>query len=360
MEENKIPETAEQENTEAQVEEAAAEAVEEAAVDTGAQTAEVQINEIASETAEEEIVSDDAQESAEAQAEATDDTNEDTEVKAEDAAETVVESETIEAFDESEETLPENLEYGIEEQEEQKKRFPLQIPVIVAACILVVALLGYFLFTGFILKEPEGVTWSTEVDGATYYFEFKNNNVFKAYVGSVEIDSTYQKTKSDSGNTLTVGTNVGNFYSGSPATYKITGSRILGNQVMEYSYGEGYDFSVKQASRKEVNLDLPKDFVPDNDIIGTWVFRYYGYDIYKVTFNDNGSMKLQMIQDGITYNGTYTIDGDNINFTYYVSDSVAAPLQYSVNGDTLTFLGATFVREGSEATVDQQLQVPTN
>ena len=316
MEENKIPETAEQENTEAQVEEAAAEAVEEAAVDTSAQTAEVQIDEIASETAEKETVSDVA--------------------------------------------LPENLEYGIEEQEEQKKRFPLQIPVIVAACILVVALLGYFLFTGFILKEPEGVTWSTEVDGATYYFEFKNNNVFKAYVGSVEIDSTYQKTKSDSGNTLTVGTNVGNFYSGSPATYTITGSRILGNQVMEYSYGEGYDFSVKQASRKEVNLDLPKDFVPDNDIIGTWVFQYYGYDIYKVTFNDNGSMKLQMIQDGITYNGTYTIDGDNINFTYYVSDSVAAPLQYSVNGDTLTFLGATFVREGSEATVDQQLQVPTN
>ena len=271
-----------------------------------------------------------------------------------------IESETIEEFDESDDTLPETIaDMELEELEEaKKKRFPLQVPIIIAACILVAALLGYFVFTGFILKEPEGVTWSTELDGATYYFDFNNDGTFKAYVGSVEIDSTFQKSKSSDGNTLTVGTNVCNFYSGTPATYTISGSRILGNQTLDYSYGEGYDFSLNQASRKETNLDLPKEFTPDEDLLGTWVFQYYGYDIYKVTFNDDGSMKLQFIQDGITYNGTYTIEDDNINFTYYVSDSVAAPLQYSVDGDTLNFLGAAFVREGSEATPDQALQVP--
>lgn len=271
-----------------------------------------------------------------------------------------IESETIEEFDESDDTLPETIaDMELEELEEaKKKRFPLQVPIIIAACILVAALLGYFVFTGFILKEPEGVTWSTELDGATYYFDFNNDGTFKAYVGSVEIDSTFQKSKSSDGNTLTVGTNVCNFYSGTPATYTISGSRILGNQTLDYSYGEGYDFSLNQASRKETNLDLPKDFTPDEDLLGTWVFQYYGYDIYKATFNDDGSMKLQFIQDGITYNGTYTIEDDNINFTYYVSDSVAAPLQYSVDGDTLNFLGAAFVREGSEATPDQALQVP--
>ena len=111
----------------------------------------------------------------------------------------------------------------------------------------------------------------------------------------------------------------------------VSGSRILGNQVLNYSYGEGNDFSLNQSSRKEVVLDLPKDFTPDENLLGTWVFQYFGYDIYKVTFNDNGSIKLQFLQDGITYNGTYTVEGDNINFTHYVADSVATQLPYTVD-----------------------------
>ena len=270
-------------------------------------------------------------------------------------------NENTDAFDDSEETLPENIESDIEqiENEDKKKRFPLQKPIIIAACILLAALLGYFLFVGFILKSPEGVTWSQELDGATYYFEFKDNSAFKAYVGSIEIDSTYQKENTDKENTLTVGTNICNFYAGSPATYTISGSRILGNQVLNYSYGEGNDFALNQASRKETVLELPKDFTADEDLLGTWVFQYFGYDIYKVTFNDNGSIKLQFLQDGITYNGTYTVEGDNINFTYYVSDSVATQLPYTVDGDKLNFLGASFIREGSDATPDEQaLQLP--
>ena len=270
-------------------------------------------------------------------------------------------SEIQDTFDDSEETLPENIESEIEQldNEQQKKRFPLQKPVIIAVCILLAALLGYFIFVGFFLKSPEGVTWSQELDGATYYIEFKDEGAFKAYVGSIEIDSTYQKAKTESGDTLTVGTNICNFYAGQPATYTISGSRILGNQVLNYSYGEGQEFSLNQANRKETTLDMPEDFVADEALLGTWVFQYFGYDIYKVTFNDNGSIKLQFLQDGITYNGTYTVEGDNINFTYYVSDSVATQLPYSVDGDKLNFLGASFIREGSDATPDQQaLQVP--
>lgn len=270
-------------------------------------------------------------------------------------------NENSDAFDDSEETLPENIESEMEQldNEQQKKPFPLQKPVIIAACILLVALLGYFLYVGFFLKTPEGVTWSQELDGATYYFEFKDDGALKVYVGSVEIDSTYQKAKTDNGNTLTIGSNICNFYAGTPATYTISGSRILGNQVLNYSYGEGNDFSLNQSSRKEVVLDLPKDFTPDENLLGTWVFQYFGYDIYKVTFNDNGSIKLQFLQDGITYNGTYTVEGDNINFTHYVADSVATQLPYTVDGDKLNFLGASFIREGSDATPDQQaLQVP--
>ena len=323
--------------------------------------------------AEEEPVVSDASEAAETVVETADEIGEGAEAAAENAEEISEETETV--AEDSEEIIEEagavaesadeinKTEIAADETAEnkQKKQFPIQIPIIIAACIVAAAILGYLVVTAFFLREPEGVTWSQELEGATYYFEFGNNNVFKAYVGSVEIESTYQKAKTDSGNTLTIGTNVCNFYSGYPATYEITGSRILGNQTLNYSYGEGADYTLVQASRKAVDLELPENFEADPELLGTWVFQYFGYDVYKVTFNDNGTIKLQFLQDGITYNGTYTLEDNGVmNFTYYVSDNVATQLDYSVNGDTLNFLGATFVREGSNATVDQALQIPVD
>ena len=247
------------------------------------------------------------------------------------------------------------------EEQKKKKKGGLQVPVIISLCIVVAALLGYFVFTSFFLREPEGVTWSNEIEGATYYYEFKNDGTFNAYVGSIEINNSYQKSKGEDGNTITVNTNIGNFYGSSPATYSISGSRILGNQTMDCSYGEGYDFTLNQASRQEVKLELPEDFTPDEALLGTWVFKYMGYDIYKVTFEDNGGMKLEFVQDGITYNGVYTIEDGTVNFTYCVTENVAVPIEYKVvDNDNLTFMGYNFVREGSEAaaaTADQQLIV---
>lgn len=250
----------------------------------------------------------------------------------------------------------------LEENPAEKKKRGLQAPVIISLCIVVAALLGYFVFTGFFLKEPEGVTWSNEIEGATYYYEFKNDGSFDAYVGSVEIHSTYQKSKTEDGNTLTVGATIGDFYSGAPATYEITGSRLLGNQELTCKYNEEYQFTAKQFGKKDVKLELPEDFTPDEELLGTWLFKYMNYDIYKVTFNDDGAMVLEFVQDGIKYNGTYTISDGTINFTYFVAESFATPLEYSVDGDTLNFMGYTFVREGSaaaEATPDQQLITPT-
>ena len=246
------------------------------------------------------------------------------------------------------------------EQEKPAKKKPfIQIPVIIALCIVAAALIGYFVFIGFFLKEPEGVTWSSEQEGATYYYEFKNDGSFKANVGSIEINSTYQKEKTEEGNTITVGINFGNFYANAPATYTISGSRILGSQTLDASYGEGYDFSLKQDSKKIYMPDVPEDFTADEKIIGSWLFKYMGYDIYKATFDNKGYMTLEFVQDGIKYNGVYTVDNSSINFTYCFTENIAVPIEYSVTDeDTMTFMGYTFVREGSaaaEATPDQQI-----
>ena len=72
-------------------------------------------------------------------------------------------------------------------------------------------------------------------------------------------------------------------------------------------------------------------------------------------------MTLEQVQDGVKYNGIYTIEDSTVNFTYYVADNQVTQLDYKVDGDSLTFMGYNFVREGSalaEATPDQQLMIP--
>lgn len=278
--------------------------------------------------------------------------------EAQETAETI-ETEAAEAVAKAETAPVAETEAVQEEAKPAKKKPFLQVPVIIALCLIVATLLGYFVFVGFFLKEPEGVTWSSEQDGATYYYEFKNDGTFQANIGSIEINSTYQKTKSADGNTITVGTNFGSFYANAPATYTISGSRLFGGQTLNGSYGEGYDFTLTQATKKIMMPDLPENFEANEDLVGTWIFKYMGYDIYKVTFGDKGSMILEFVQDGIKYNGTYTFDDSTINFTYCVAENVAVPVDYAiVDKDNLTFMGYNFVREGSaaaEATPDQQI-----
>lgn len=259
-------------------------------------------------------------------------------------------AETADAAEETAEIKPEG-----EETEVKKKKSFLQLPVIIACAIVLLAIIGFLAYMAFFLKEPENVTWSNTVDEVTYYYEFSSDGTFKGYLGSIEIAGSYQKTAGEEGQTITVDKTFGSFYQNMPATYSISGSRLFGNQEMTCTYSEDYQFTLKQGKREKKQLDLPEDFTADENLVGTWIFRYMNYDIYKVTFNNDGSMVLEFVQDGVKYNGVYTLEDSKINFTYYANDSTVVPIDYSVDGDILTFMGYAFVREGSDATPDQQV-----
>ena len=245
-----------------------------------------------------------------------------------------------------------------EAKPEKKKPF-LQPPIIIACCIVLAAILGFLVYIAFFLKEPENVTWSDEINGTKVYLEFKSDGTYTGYFGSVELIGSFQKTKDDEGkNSIAIDQNFGNFIQGMPATYTITGSKILGNQKMTCSYGEDREFTMTQAKRDKSPLELPEDFTPDDNLTGSWVVKYMNYDVIKATFNKDGSMVLEMNQGAtVKYNGIYTIDGSTINFTYYLTDSTVVPLNYTIDGDYMNFMGYNFVRVGSDAeksTADQQ------
>lgn len=246
-----------------------------------------------------------------------------------------------------------------EEAKPAKKKPFLQPPIIIACCIVLAAILGFLVYIAFFLKEPENVTWSDEINGTKVYLEFKSDGTYTGYFGSVELIGSFQKTKDDEGkNSIAIDQNFGNFIQGMPATYTITGSKILGNQKMTCSYGEDREFTMTQAKRDKSPLELPEDFTPDDNLTGSWVVKYMNYDVIKATFNKDGSMVLEMNQGAtVKYNGIYTIDGSTINFTYYLTDSTVVPLNYTIDGDYMNFMGYNFVRVGSDAeksTADQQ------
>lgn len=248
-----------------------------------------------------------------------------------------------------------------EEEKTGKKKLFLQGPVIIACCIVLAAVIGFLAYMAFFLKEPENVTWSEVVNDMTYYYEFKPDGTFTGYLGSIEVSGSFQKADGEDGKTLAVSKTFGSFYQNATANYTISGSRLFGNQELTCSYSDEYTFTLNQSKREKDLLDLPEEFTPDEELIGSWVFKYMGYEIYKVTFNEDGSMVMEFVQDGYKYNGIYTIEDSTINFTYYTNESVVVPLDYSVNGDSLNFMGYGFVREGSEAekaTSDQQLLIP--
>ena len=273
----------------------------------------------AAETAEETVET--AEEAVETAEEAVEETAEDAVDAAADTAEDTVEATAEEITDDLADGESEQDAVSEEITEPAKKKFPLQVPVIIALCLVAAALIGYFVYSAFFLREPEGVTWSTEIEGITYYLDFNTDNTFKAHIGSIEVDGTYHKSKNQPKQDLTGATvdesqkvdtisldyQIAYFVPGYAAEYEITGSRILGNQVFHGTYGQGLDFTMQQAKWQKPDIDKPADLQIDEDLVGTWVFNYSGEDIYKLTFDKDGNMSFKKFQEGTTYNGTYTI-----------------------------------------------------
>ena len=172
-----------------------------------------------------------------------------------------------------------------------KKKPLLQVPVIISLCLVVVSLLAFFAYKVFWIAEPEGVLWEYESDeGVTWYFEFKDDNTFKAYVGSsYELTAGYLKDKDGSDSILTIlpteliSSSIGCFPFGIPIDYKISGSRLAGSQEMDISYTDEYyymtggdkdkTYTLKQAKEREEALEPDKDFVEDENLTGVWITK---------------------------------------------------------------------------------------
>ena len=267
--------------------------------------------------------------------------------------------------------------------EKPKKKGPyIQVPVIISLCLVVVSLVAFFSYKYIFMAEPEGVIWGwhSEDDGIDYYYEFKDDDAFKAYFGSFEVTASYAKFKDDPAEKMMVVSDpamkmqyIGCFMLGEEIHYSITGVRLGDGQEMEIKYPTdetAENILLKQSGKWECPIELPEDFSEDEALTGEWI-NVYSSDNAKQTleFNDDGSMTLAetyTFTDGkyteIRRYCSYTVEKsadqksktDEINITWIGKEPVVHHTEYEIIDGVLCLDGSYFYRaDNNPATPDQ-------
>lgn len=256
--------------------------------------------------------------------------------------------------DKTDDAEAENTPESDEKPAKEKKPFILQTPVIISIAIVLLALIGYFVYSAFFFHTPKGAIWMTDEDGSVYYFEFLDDGTFITTRGSIEECIPYILTTEEGEDTIIFQYPDGE----SHLNYTISGARILGNQEMTLSNSYGtYSADLKQVKEKINPIELPTEFKADEALLGEWELSL-GSAVISVTFNEDGSMIYKTAYDTYgysqAYNGTYTIENGQVSFTYCTDEPVVELLDYEVDGNNLYFLNMPFVRAGSDASADEK------
>lgn len=235
----------------------------------------------------------------------------------------------------------------------KSKRF-IQIPVLIAAAILVCALLVFgvmkLFFDNSIVGEwiVEGsVATSDEISeddaaaGNTYYIFTDDTNengekVAKLRVGTMELIGTYSiSNNTDGTRALTV--SISYFFAGT-YNYTVSGNAFTGKVLTLESDSGNVSFNCVKAPKLQVAVS--DDFKAKDDIVGSW--KESDYD-YTYTFNADGTTHID--EGGtLTVDGTYVADDKKIVITYLASEETTLEIEYSLDGDTLVLNGLGYTK----------------
>lgn len=286
-------------------------------------------------------------------AEATEEIAEET-VETAEAVEEATEEITEESVADVTEDADESLAEELMKEAKPKKKFPIQIPIIIAACILAVALIGYFAISLF-TPTVEG-TWLYESEeGYQFYYtldETKDGNICDMSIGTVHFPGAYDTTVGEATNSITVSVYAGYIYG--DYTYTLTGSKISGDRVLTLTSADGTTYTLTQTKKpKDSDYIVPdEDFVADEALVGEWEYVYeeYGASL-NLKINDDGTL----IYNQFGYQElhcTYTADGSTLALSFYETEVIAQEEEYYFDGDQLIFLGVNWTKVG-ESTADQ-------
>lgn len=247
-------------------------------------------------------------------------------------------------------------ELGIQEETPvavKKKQFPIYVPVIVAACILIGSIVTFLLINIF-TPTIEG-TWIYKAeDGNSFYYTFKNDECDMS-IGTIHFPGTYSTVATEEGRTANIELYAG--YIAGAYDFEVSGNKLSRDRVLKLTGEDGTELTLTESKAvKDSDYIMPdENFKPVEELTGEWEFEYaeYGSSL-KLTLNEDGTM----VYDQFGYqkfNCVYTATENTINFSFFETELISQEEEYDFNDKgELIFLGLNWTRVDDTATADQK------
>ncbi len=112
-----------------------------------------------------------------------------------------------------------------------KKKFPIYIPIIIAACLVLAALVSFFAINAF-TPTVEGTWLYASEEGYDFYYTFDKKGTetnCTMNIGTSYFPGTYEVTNTEDGKTVSVNVSAGYVYG--VYDFEISGNKLAGNRV---------------------------------------------------------------------------------------------------------------------------------
>lgn len=236
----------------------------------------------------------------------------------------------------------------------------IQVPVIIAAAILVCAVLAFFAWKvffnnsvvgtwvvqGSIATSDEASTDEAARNSATYYTFYENGKA-SLTVGTMEVSGTYEVTQGEDG-TQNLSVSIYYYFTGE-YTYTVSGNALTGRQLV-LSNESQQTIAFESADKPVIKMEPSKDFEKNDDVTGTWNESDYNMTY---TFNEDGTVQIAEqeveLANGetvpmLTVTGTYVIRDGVITVTYMTNEETTLDIEFSRDGDTLVLSGLGYTK----------------
>lgn len=264
--------------------------------------------------------------------------------------EEVIETEVEAPVDTTDETTTsENVSDDIQQTVEiSKNKVKVQTPIMIAACILIVAVLGFFCFKLFfsnsitgtwVLKTDASADETSEDGNAVIYYTFHDdkNHTASLNIGSMEVKGNWWyadengATTDEATDTITI--SISYFFNGT-FQYEVGGNAITGRTLtLKSGDDSSYDFVSK--SIPDPDLKPVQNYKVYEKLVGEWK-----NDESKIsyTFNSDGTCHINEM-DTLIIDGVYSADGEKVDIKYIAQEEANTSFGYEINGSKLTISG---------------------
>ena len=143
--------------------------------------------------------------------------------------------------------------------------------------------------------------WQSAVDGAVYYYDFRNGGALSVYVDSYTLDVCYTAKDGDDGTafSLLLPTeefgNIGALLAGEDGTFTVSeGSYDKHDRIGELKYDDDEVFTFTEVDKAgPTYAKIPENYQVDKKLLDTWVNNYSTDEARQtITFNDDGTLQM--------------------------------------------------------------------